>query len=445
MVARRPLVDVGGRVKQLPAGDRLDLPLATTTEPGLMPAADKAKLNGVQAGATANDTDANLRNRATHTGTQTLATISDAGTAASANVTNESVYTSFPGAPDASVPLMAKARGMFSAANTSAGSADWRANLEPGVADRLMAPTDANGPGFPSFGYALNISYASLTSNSRVQVALSYAGGGALAQAPRLAICGQYQGAWTPWVEYWNNRDLVKQANPTDATPGAVLLNGAHGLGTQQPQGSADANANTVTGFYNLSGTAANRPDSTNAGWSLQVVGYSGNYTFQRASRPATSGAGSGVLSYIRWQNNGSWTSWLQEWNASNFNPADYSTTGQMQAAIVAATTGTGLSAAGSSQTILASWFSSGALYMRFTGASALTLTVPANSAQAIPVGAELTVRRAANANLTIVAASGVVVNPPAGGTLVMTQNMTATLKKVATNEWDLIGQTVAA
>lgn len=40
-------------------------------------ATDKTKLNGVSAGATANDTDANLKNRANHTGTQTSATISD--------------------------------------------------------------------------------------------------------------------------------------------------------------------------------------------------------------------------------------------------------------------------------------------------------------------------------------------------------------------------------
>lgn len=40
-------------------------------------AMEKSKLAGVQAGATANDTDANLKNRANHTGTQTVSTISD--------------------------------------------------------------------------------------------------------------------------------------------------------------------------------------------------------------------------------------------------------------------------------------------------------------------------------------------------------------------------------
>jgi hypothetical protein len=44
---------------------------------GFMTGADKTKLDGVAAGATANATDAQLRDRATHTGTQTASTISD--------------------------------------------------------------------------------------------------------------------------------------------------------------------------------------------------------------------------------------------------------------------------------------------------------------------------------------------------------------------------------
>lgn len=44
---------------------------------GLMTGTDKTKLNGVAAGATANSTDAQLRDRTTHTGTQPSSTISD--------------------------------------------------------------------------------------------------------------------------------------------------------------------------------------------------------------------------------------------------------------------------------------------------------------------------------------------------------------------------------
>jgi len=50
------------------------------------PATDSTKLAGIAVGATVNSADATLLNRANHTGTQTLSTISDAGTAASKNV-----------------------------------------------------------------------------------------------------------------------------------------------------------------------------------------------------------------------------------------------------------------------------------------------------------------------------------------------------------------------
>ena len=50
---------------------------ATTGAAGSMSAADKTKLDGIATSATANDTDANLKNRTNHTGTQLAATISD--------------------------------------------------------------------------------------------------------------------------------------------------------------------------------------------------------------------------------------------------------------------------------------------------------------------------------------------------------------------------------
>lgn len=48
---------------------------------------EKTKLAGIAEGATANDTDANLKNRANHTGSQAASTISDFSTAADARIT----------------------------------------------------------------------------------------------------------------------------------------------------------------------------------------------------------------------------------------------------------------------------------------------------------------------------------------------------------------------
>ena len=57
----------------------------------------------------------------------------------------------------------------------------------------------------------------------------------------------------------------------------------------------------------------------------------------------------------------------------------------------------------------------------------------------------EVHIRRAAAGNLTLTAGAGVTLNTPSGGTLVMTSNMSVTLKRVAADVWDVLGQTVAA
>ena len=55
----------------------LGISAATGAAAGSMSGTDKAKLDGIAAGATANSPDASLRDRATHTGSQLASTISD--------------------------------------------------------------------------------------------------------------------------------------------------------------------------------------------------------------------------------------------------------------------------------------------------------------------------------------------------------------------------------
>ncbi|UQY33611.1 hypothetical protein K8U54_18080 [Pseudomonas fulva] len=319
MTARRPLVRVGGRDQQLPAGDTLDLPLATTLEAGLMPSADKAKLNGVQNGATANSTDATLLNRANHTGTQPASTVTGLGSAAFKNATLD--------ANPGDVMLVESGGWMGHSARTSlqAPGSDTKALYE-----------------YPTAAYG-------------------FGAGGYLNPAPG---------------DYYNVLH-IKNVNTAFDISAAMLSN---------------------------------------------------EFAVRRGY-------------------NGAYEPWVTLLHTGNTNLSNYSSISQTQAAIVAATTGARVVelASASGNTVGVGDFYAGALYCRLTAPSATTFTIPANSSQPIPIGAEVTLRRASNANLTIAAASGVVINPPAGGTLVMTQNMTATLKKVATNEWDLIGQTVAA
>jgi hypothetical protein len=75
-------------------GADVTLPVATDALPGLMAAADKTKLDGVAAGATANSSDATLLNRANHTGTQAAGTITGL-----ASVATSGAYGDLSGRP----------------------------------------------------------------------------------------------------------------------------------------------------------------------------------------------------------------------------------------------------------------------------------------------------------------------------------------------------------
>jgi hypothetical protein len=84
--------------------------------------------------------------------------------------------------------------------------------------------------------------------------------------------------------------------------------------------------------------------------------------------------------------------------------------------------------------------------YQRWTNTGAKTLTVRPNSTHAITQDAEFYIaNRGSTGALTITEGSGVTVNPPAGGTLVLDPGMVVTIKRVAEDLFDLIGQTVAA
>ncbi len=66
--------------------------IATTLNAGLLSASDKTKLDSVAAGATANSTDAQLRDRSTHTGTQAASTITGLALVATSGSYNDLSY-----------------------------------------------------------------------------------------------------------------------------------------------------------------------------------------------------------------------------------------------------------------------------------------------------------------------------------------------------------------
>lgn len=77
--------------------------------------------------------------------------------------------------------------------------------------------------------------------------------------------------------------------------------------------------------------------------------------------------------------------------------------------------------------------------YLRCT--TTLTLTVPANASVAFSIGTQIDIHAlsAAIGSVTMAAAGGVTINTPETLKL-RKQHSTATLIKVATDEWDLVG-----
>lgn len=78
--------------------------------------------------------------------------------------------------------------------------------------------------------------------------------------------------------------------------------------------------------------------------------------------------------------------------------------------------------------------------YIRFTSASAVTFTIPANASVAYPVGTSIELEQAGAGTVTIDPDSGVTINSRGGLLDTAGQYAIAGLKKVATNTWTLTG-----
>jgi len=83
--------------------------------------------------------------------------------------------------------------------------------------------------------------------------------------------------------------------------------------------------------------------------------------------------------------------------------------------------------------------------YIRFTNGSAVTFTVPTNASVAFPVGTLITGIQAGAGQVTFTPAGGVTINCPFAVKKTLGQFSSWSLKKVATDEWDLSGHLAAA
>lgn len=80
--------------------------------------------------------------------------------------------------------------------------------------------------------------------------------------------------------------------------------------------------------------------------------------------------------------------------------------------------------------------------YLRLTNAGAKTIAVRADSVEALPANGEWHIRNVTGGDATLDEGTNVVINPPVDGSLVIPAGGTVTLKRVATDEFDLFGAT---
>jgi len=226
---------------------------------------------------------------------------------------------------------------------------------------------------------------------------------------------------WSAWSELWHAGNLIKQSSPTDTTAGALMEVGAFGVG-RRPLITDCNDAPLGLSFVVLYASANGPAGTSGAGWINTEA--DSNLTGQKVQRCYASAQ---RREFVRNFTGDSWTTWAEYYTGETFNHA----TKQDKSSVVSTATTRTLA-------LTDAWN-----YVRPGTSSAITLTVPTNASVAFDVGTEITVR--AVGNITLAAASGVMLNAPSGGTLSMTARMTVTLKKVATDVWDVIGQTVAA
>ncbi|MBX7271131.1 pyocin knob domain-containing protein [Stutzerimonas chloritidismutans] len=403
----------------------------------------KTKLDGIATGATANATDAQLRDRSSHTGTQAISTVSGLQTALDGkiNTTERGVsggvatLDQFARIPPSQLPSYVDdvleylttaefpatgetgkiyiAINQGTAANPTrqyrwTGSVYAEINPSPGTTDAL-----AEG--------ATNLYFNESRVRNTVLTGLSLASSAAVAATDSiLAAFGKIQ-ARLNLLGTAANANV--QGNPTDTTAGALMAVGAFGLGAVDMSSVSIVSTGSIKasrpgGFYRYATTLSDLPTAEN-GWFTQISRSANSTCIDLAT---DSGRRFSSVFY-----GGVWTPWVEVFHTGNFNPA----TKQDKSAVIGTATTRTLA-------LTDAWN-----YVRPGTTSAVTLTVPTNASVAFDIGTEITVR--ALGNVTLAAASGVTLNAPSGGTLSMSARMTVTLKKVATDVWDVIGQTVAA
>ena len=180
---------------------------------------NSAKLNGIATGATANDTDANLKNRANHTGTSTASTISDFDT----EVSNNSSVT-------------ANTAKVSNATHTGDVTGSTALTIaDNAVTAAKISSTDTNfnvntSTGEVGIGGLLNVAYDSPGGASAMYLANTSATGGQAIFRWQTSLTGSYSTQFHADLQSGYNR--MSLAHNTGDAVGVIILNTNAGDGT---------------------------------------------------------------------------------------------------------------------------------------------------------------------------------------------------------------------
>lgn len=213
----------------------------TALDPGLISALDKAKLDGIAAGATANATDAALRDRATHTGEQALGTITGLVDALAGKATPADVAAALAGLVDSSPATLDTLNELAAAlgddpnfATTVSSALGNRLRVDG--AQGLTAPQQAQGRdnlGLGSAATAATDDFATATQGVKAdQLPAGLAANGILASAA--------DGLSSAWLAYPEVRGLL----------GLPIVFASVAAFAAMPSFAAEIKEVAVAGFY---------------------------------------------------------------------------------------------------------------------------------------------------------------------------------------------------
>lgn len=248
----------------------------------------------------------------------------------------------------------------------------------------------------------------------------------------------------------WDSQNLVKTTSTTDTTEGGVPTVGWLGNGrtlAYKSQPTDDLNDFNVAGAHGMwGGNSLNRP--TNNVYIVHVLGGSTSSSEgQIPSRLVQVAHRYGGVdeSYHRSYNGSSWSAWQQQWSTGNTSADVQALLSSANNAAIRTTLNVSekVSTSNSSSTTLSLTNAMEGVITRLTSTS--TKTVNITTSLTVPDG-QWHIRNVGTGNATLVAGTGVTINLPYQGSLVIPQGGTVTLQKVGSaNEYDLIGQTVVA